>query len=477
MKNFVIFILFFISINLSAFYSEKQDAYETLIYYNKLTNNKNIFYFPVSINDSVNSIDNVFVNYLKNKIQLQNINNKNNILFNSNFSIVYDSSFNYYFSLYPKVKIELDNNIDLEVSAFIKNDTVNKDGYTVHVQDIRGQNIIAGFNRGDVSYKKDNFFLILGRLNYMYSFNNYSSLIHDYNAPPMDGIILGGQLFDKLDYIFKFSSLKYMQVDSQYISYRFINDHDIISRFLSMHSFCYSPYEFLHFSLSESVVFGREDFTGFDYIFPFFVFYGEQDNININDNILWQFDINYNYLNILDFSFSLLIDDYQYEHSSSGDNEPPMLGYELSIYHPLSHGYIGILHHFVNAWVYNQMFPWNRYTFNDNNIGYSLAPDIRDLIITSYFAINRNMGLKYLLGYYVKGNNSTNNNWVFPVASNSIYLDNYIGIAPIDRYVNSELSMDYSYSVFNFSIRNSIYYDLSNKRFYNSIILNTKIYL
>jgi len=266
-----------------------------------------------------------------------------------------------------------------------------------------------------------------------------------------------------------------MQIDSTLSTYTVFEQYDIMSRFLSYHSLSYELSKSLILSFTESVVFGRNDFTGFDYMFPFFIYYGEQENLGINDNILWNFSLDYNHNNRIKAIVSFLIDDYQYEKEDIYDYEPPMLGYSIKLFIHNQRGYIGIIHHFINAWVYNQTNDWNKYYYNNHNIAYKYAPDIRDIEFIINSAFNKNSGINVKTGYYIKGNNSINTPWAFPIDTmNMYYYEHSYGIEPVEHFVIFNSTIDYLFKIIDFSANILYKYSFENSNTYG-INLNASL--
>ena len=190
--------------------------------------------------------------------------------------------------------------------------------------------------------------------------------------------------------------------------------------------------------MGESAVLGRRDFTGLvEYAFPFYFFYAEQNNVNINDNILWHAGIDWNFRGIMRLNYSFLVDDYQYGYEGTKDLEPPMIGHQLRLDVPMENGHISIEAYWINAWVYNQILPWNRYEVNNANIGYADGPDMRNISVAAEYALNSFILINAKGGLYLKGSNYTDSDWMFPI-DDLYYYETHYGIAPVNTYYDSE---------------------------------------
>jgi hypothetical protein len=275
----------------------------------------------------------------------------------------------------------------------------------------------------------------------------------------MDGIYLSGEANRYFSYDFKYASLGSMKLDSTYLFEG--EDIDVISRYLSFHKFILTLKDYLRLSFSESCIFGRKSIGNiFDYTFPFFIFYGEQNNIDINDNILWAFDVNYNYLGRVNLSYSLLVDDYQYEYEGTKDLEPPELGHIVRIDAPVCCAVMSLSYMRINAWVYNQRYPWNRYIFNSKNIGDEMGPDIQGIEGNGLFAYSSTGRVNFKVSYFEKGDNYSSSDWIFPISDTYYYKQ--IGIDPVKKWTEASLSVEQIYKFLSFNLSLNYLYGIEN---------------
>lgn len=438
MKKFFSILILFFSISLFCFYSEKyleEDKYYYYLFINDSIKNPDTY--PVFKDDYELKIFNQFSKYLVSK----NILTETGFL--KNFSFIIDPYLLYIektkFNIYAKGKFEkkINQNFFISTSAFISTDTSNPEGFKVKpFKDF----LIAGFDNGYIGYKNEKVFLTFGRTYFNSGFDYQNSLIFSYNAPPMDGINFFLKLNDNFNFTFKFSNLGEMILDSTYNFDGFYIER--ISRFLSFHRLTFL-YKDLSISFSESAIFGRNNISNiFDYTFPLFIFYGEQNNIDKNDNILWELSLNYKLLNKLNISYSFLIDDYQYEYEGIKDLEPPELGHLLNLTYPFSRGFLKITYTRVNAWVYNQRFPWNKYCYNGKVIGYKDGPDIQNIKFFVDYVTTKNLKTSVSGDYNIKGNNFVETPWVFP-STNIYWYKTQIGVEPLSRWLNFSFGLEY----------------------------------
>ncbi|MDD3803203.1 MAG: hypothetical protein PHW02_02300 [bacterium] len=423
------------------FMSDKNSAYEEYLWYQGVIGSIPLVNtYPVETESPVDSYDNLYSKFLMKKIDFENT-LKNKIFYlDASAGISYSESILPLVSVSPKVELSLSDNMEAAVKVFLSNDINNGRGFKIKPFKDK---IIAGFERGYLKYSNERFHVLFGRIDYHSSFSMNNSLLFDYKAPPTDGLTFSGNTGKIFAYDFKFLSLGSMRLDSTYTFEG--EDIDMISRYLSFHKFTFSPKDYLRFSFSEACIFGRSKVGNIlDYTYPFFVFYGEQNNIDINDNILWSFDVNYNFLGKANLSYSFLVDDYQYEYEGTKDLEPPELGHIISIDIPINCGIVSLNYLRVNAWVYNQRYPWNRYTYNEKNIGTDLGPDIQRFEGSFALPYSESGRIRAKTGYYQKGDNYSYSDWVFPIVD-SYYYYTQIGIAPVSKWAEFAFDLEHMY--------------------------------
>lgn len=457
MKKFLSLYILFFSLSLFCFYSEKyldQDKYYYYLFINDSIKNPDVY--PVFRDDFENKIFNPFSEYLVSK----NLLTQNG--FFKNLSFIIDPYLVYRdepkFNIYIKGKYEkkINQNLFISSSAFILTDTSNPEGLKVKpFKDF----LIAGFDNGYITYKNENLSLTFGRTYFNAGFDYQNSLIFSYNSSSMDGVTFFIKFGDNFNFVSKFSNLGEMILDS---TYNFDGvSIDRISRFLSFHRLTFF-YKDISISFSESAIFGRNTISNiFDYTFPFFVFYGEQNNIDKNDNILWELALNYKLLKKINLSYSFLIDDYQYEYEGIKDLEPPELGHLLTISYPFSNGFLKINYTRVNAWVYNQRFPWNKYIYNRRVIGYKDGPDIQNVKIFVDYLPAKNLKTSVSGEYDIKGNNYVETPWVFP-STNIYWYKTQIGVEPLSRWFLFSFDLEYLFKKFIFYSSVSYNHPLEN---------------
>jgi hypothetical protein len=163
-----------------------------------------------------------------------------------------------------------------------------------------------------------------------------------------------------------------------------------VNRYLCAHRIEIKPFKQLSIGLSESVLYGgvgRQ--LEFYYMNPLTWYHGEQLNNQNEDNTFLSFDFTLRPKNGISLYGEFLVDDFQIEKKSKGDDEPNELGFIAGLYltDPIRGSNIDISAEYtrVNNWTYNQGKYWNRYVNDGKIIGHFLGPDRSSL----YFSVRK----------------------------------------------------------------------------------------
>lgn len=158
----------------------------------------------------------------------------------------------------------------------------------------------------------------------------------------------------------------------------------VLRRHLSGHRIRWQASPTFALGVAEVVVYGGVDRPlEPEYIIPVSIYYAGQWNSNKNDNSFIDLTAELRPKPDMEIYGELLVDDYQFEHKTRADEEPFQGGYLLGqrIYNPL--GLDGSVFRLewarVMPFTYNQSFPWNRYLYKGQQIGFPLGPDAQAL--------------------------------------------------------------------------------------------------
>lgn len=148
------------------------------------------------------------------------------------------------------------------------------------------------------------------------------------------------------------------------------------NRYLSGHRINLKLKWGVELGISEVVLYGGENRSLEPYYLnPLLPYYGEQYNMDTDDNVLWSFDIALSSFKNKEFYFELLVDDFQYDFES----EPHQTGFQIGLKYAEPFGwkrsYANLEYTKINNWVYGQNKPWNVYTYHGWGMGSILGPD------------------------------------------------------------------------------------------------------
>ncbi len=146
----------------------------------------------------------------------------------------------------------------------------------------------------------------------------------------------------------------------------------IYNRYLAYHRFELT-FPWLQLAFNEMMLFGgvgRQ--VELYYLLPLYAFHGEQLNHKWDDNTLWSVDAKI-LLPPFRLRFEGVLDDYQIEHETPADREPPEYGFAVEADWALSSSRA-----FLTLWsryeqvrnrTFNQIRPWNRYLYENKPLG------------------------------------------------------------------------------------------------------------
>lgn len=157
-----------------------------------------------------------------------------------------------------------------------------------------------------------------------------------------------------------------------------LRDSVFVNRYLAGHRIQFSA-GFLQIGVSEFAIYGGpgralEPY----YLLPLYIFLGEQDNRQIDDNIIWDLDFRM-VLPPFRLQAELMVDDFQIEKKSAGDLEPTEAGIGVRADWGICSEpfYLSTMidYKMVTNWTFNQNKDWNRFLFEGQPLGPSEGND------------------------------------------------------------------------------------------------------
>lgn len=189
------------------------------------------------------------------------------------------------------------------------------------------------------------------------------------------------------------------------------------NRYFAGHRIDLRLFDNLNIGLFETIIFGGAGRNlEFSYLNPLLFFHAVQLNEDVNDNTFLGLDICYYLGNRYKIFGQILIDDYQIDDKSQGDNEPDEVGFILGFHSldlfdlfDLNAEYLRITNR-----TYNQNQKRNIYVNRGELIGHSFGPDGDrvSLSLDKWFEYKRKVSLN--LSYQRKGEGRYDDEWNEP---------------------------------------------------------------
>ena len=139
------------------------------------------------------------------------------------------------------------------------------------------------------------------------------------------------------------------------------------------------------------------------YLNPLLPYYGEQYNRDVDDNLLWSFDLALTWFKNKEFYAEILMDDFQYDFKS----EPQQTGFQIGANYAqifgLEKSFVNLEYTKINNWVYGQNKPWNIYTYHGFGMGSVLGPDADRLFLKFVYHLTKDIMGSFSEEYKRKG--------------------------------------------------------------------------
>ncbi len=265
-------------------------------------------------------------------------------------------------------------------------------------------------------FHKGKFISALGRTRMFWGPQRINLLISE-TAEPMD-LFSAGYYQGRFSFNFIFARLDGSNPDA-IDSLRFPNATFKDNRYLAGHRVDIKLHQRLRIGLFETVLYGGEGRPPeLYYLNPLQFFHSAQLNEDQDDNTILGGDFTALLGKGTSIYGQLLVDDFQIDDASRGDNEPNEIGLMLGF---VKIGIIGTLipdikteYVRISNRTYHQREPRNRYLFRNNLIGHPLGPDADSMSVTFRFWPNKTFYAEIELAYRRHGEGSIYNSWDEP---------------------------------------------------------------
>ncbi len=224
-----------------------------------------------------------------------------------------------------------------------------------------------------VSYQNEKLTVLAGR--YRTSWGpQYTNLLLSQTAAPLDGASFRYRFGRKLTFSYQLARLDPISPDP--VSADTINV--FINRYLAAHRIDFRFSNAVRIGLFESVLFaGPGRSVELQFLNPLIFFHGNQLNEDNNDNTFLGFDYDIRIKHKLNLFGQVLVDDFQIDNKTQGDQEPNEIGYLIGgrLNDALPSFDIKMQWNRVTNRTYNQKLPRNRYLNQNRPLGHPLGND------------------------------------------------------------------------------------------------------
>lgn len=333
------------------------------------------------------------------------------------------------FSRYDPVRVlRLKPTIFYDWSAFTRLDSKHPTGFTVFIQPVVkfGEDSLppskefmdlfsSDYERAYMKLDHTNFNIFIGRERFAIGpSSRYNLLLSGYSTP-MDWFSFSLHS-DKLKFSFYLSRLDDLYTKPLEYAGDMITDTINAQRYLTVKRFDYSPAGWLNFGVSESAIFGGENYSLEIFHFnPVVFIQAYQYNWNKDVNFFLNIDGKI-FLKNLAFYVSLLIDDFQLEQDPN--NEPNHLGMNFGVEFadPLSitNTFWLIEYTAVTRYTYCHFIPYQRYHNYDTPIGSPYGPDYDEIYTKFIYHLNSRFDVYSQISHLRKGESRIDSIWPIP---------------------------------------------------------------
>ena len=246
------------------------------------------------------------------------------------------------------------------------------------------------------------FYLLLGRDHLRWGPGKEDVLLLTDQIPPFDMLKLEGQL-GSFKFVYFTTVLDQVWVRSggelDEASFVFF-----AKRYLSGHRINLKLRFGLEMGISEVVLYGGQNRNPEPYYLnPLLPYYGEQYNQDLDDNLLWSFDLALTWFKNKEFYAEILVDDFQYDFES----EPQQTGFQIGLNYAqifgLEKSFANLEYTKINNWVYGQSKPWNIYTYHGFGMGSILGPDADRFFLKFVYHLSKDIEVCFSEEYKRKG--------------------------------------------------------------------------
>lgn len=273
----------------------------------------------------------------------------------------------------------------------------------------------ADYERAYIKYRSEHFGVFIGRERFVIGPSpRYNLLLSGYSAP-MDWVSYFLQS-DRLRFSFFLTRLDDLYTKRLEYVGDTITQYINARRYLSIKRLDFTPFHWLNFGLSESAVFGGENYVLELYHFNPVVFVqAYQYNWNKDVNFFLSFDARV-FFNNLSFYAALLLDDFQLEQDPN--DEPNHwgvnIGAEVADIFSAGNTFWIIEYTAVSRYTYCHFIPYQRYHYLGTSIGSPFGPDYDEIFTKFIYHVSASFDIFAQVQYQRKGEGQVLTIWPIP---------------------------------------------------------------
>jgi hypothetical protein len=246
------------------------------------------------------------------------------------------------------------------------------------------------------------FYLLLGRDHLRWGPGEKDVLLLTDQIPPFDMLKLEGKL-GSFKFVYFTTVLDQVKVrsggESDESSFGFF-----ARRYLSGHRINLKLRFGLEMGISEVVLYGGQNRNPEPYYLnPLLPYYGEQYNQDLDDNLLWSFDLALTWFKNKEFYAEILVDDFQYDFKSEPQQTGFQIGFNYAQIFGLERSFANLEYTKINNWVYGHNKLWNVYTYHGFGMGSILGPDADRFFLKFVYHLSKDIDVSNSFEYKRKG--------------------------------------------------------------------------
>ena len=177
-----------------------------------------------------------------------------------------------------------------------------------------------------------------------------------------------------------------------------LNKEESLNRFITFHRYGINRDNF-RIGFAEAIMGTYENWGASEtgYLMPAAVLLETEENRGINANLMWLLD---GMVKWDDWTFysELLIDDYAVDGES-----PPQIAGAVGFGRKINQFLLNLEYTHINRWTGNYCEPLKRWIERDVPIGHSIGSDAHNLLINSYFPLNRTLAIELSFNWMEDG--------------------------------------------------------------------------